>query len=652
MATQINCPECYGKKGPPGLQTGDGKCDQCYGTGSPGFVDGALESFNILRDEPAKCFKCKGSGICQTCNGTGVVEIVRRTGPPRLDPSPLRSPPSTAEPMDGATCLFWAVGVLAATIALLFAVLTVIVTMPIWMGAIAVSVITAYLYSARRIREIGVPALGEARLVQVQRKKRTKIRVAPEFLQAQMRWNPDKLIAGGSGILYALVIGGLLVLFNADRIGKAMFAISAVAGSILAWKCGRKILELRISEAVLTYRRIPSNGPRNAAQIGFGVSVVAACIIVVLIIASVVNGPAPSRSPRTQVATQTSSPMPTRTVRKTLPRVEGPFRSVTASPRPPIDSPRQPSQFAQTTPAWAPSATPGEQPRVFVDPPRNSTAPTQPVSSDKISEFVTHVMELEKTQQIDAILVNYASRVKYFDNGTVDQAFIRKDKSDYYSRWPVRSYEIIGNIYSTSLGKDLWEIRVPTKFHVVNRKGEWIDGDVTQILAVDTSSPTWLITAENGDVTRRQKGTGESPSNDSASSASTGSSQAIGGGAFRGRGTVYRIPDLKNLVGKNLSNAWLYGEFSFESRSGNIALCRTAATVFFVGKGPTKVNIAFEGGFSVSDRIVTSMHDPQLPLTYILRAGPNDPIRLLRVRQNRAGTLEVFARSPIRLDMQ
>jgi hypothetical protein len=121
---------------------------------------------------------------------------------------------------------------------------------------------------------------------------------------------------------------------------------------------------------------------------------------------------------------------------------------------------------------------------------------------------------------------------------------------------------------------------------------------------------------------------------------------------FETKEPFYRIPDLKTLVGKELSNAWLYGEFAFERHSGGIAVCRTAVTVLFVGKGTTRVNIEFERGFSVSDRILRSMRDPQLPLTYMLRAGPNDPIRLLRVRHNRDGTLEAFARSPIRLDMQ
>jgi len=645
MSKKIQCPNCNSIKVFPGVNEGDGKCSQCHGTGLGSLLDQVV-------DRHSKCIRCNGSGICQSCSGAGIVEIIDhndRFAPPRRREERITDyvGPSSA---DGYSCIAWLIGLVAAAIAMLFAILTVIVTMPIWIGAIAVSVITAYLYAAKRIRRITAPELADARLLQVQKKKRIKVKVAPEFMAAQIRWNPDLLIAGGSGILYALLLGGVLAVYNTDRIGKAMFGIAAVAGSFLAWKSGRKILELRLSEAVLTARQISASGPRNAAQVGFGLSCVAGCIILILIVAAVVNGPAPTRSPSAQLATPITTLTPRTIPRRSL-GAEQRLQNVPLSPVPQPQSSRQTPQFAQTTPAAVPSPTAEEQFHVFIAASPN-VAGSRLISTHDVSEFITRMMQLEKTQAIDAILANYASRVKYFDNGTVDQAFIRKDKSNYYSRWPIRSYEIAGNIYSTSLSQNLWEIRVPTKFRVVNDRGEWIDGDVLQILTVDSSNERWLITAEDGEVTRREKGTAATSANDSQPSSPSGSSQAIGGGVFRGKGIVYRIPDLKTLVGKELSNAWLYGEFAFERQSGDTAICRTAVTVLFVGKGATKVNIEFDRGFSVSDRILRSMRDPQLPLTYMLRASPNDPIRLLRVRHNRDGTLEAFTRSPIRLDMQ
>ena len=49
---------------------GDGKCDECNGTGLGGLLD--QFSANLV-NEKSQCLKCSGTGQCQTCGGTGVV---------------------------------------------------------------------------------------------------------------------------------------------------------------------------------------------------------------------------------------------------------------------------------------------------------------------------------------------------------------------------------------------------------------------------------------------------------------------------------------------------------------------------------------------------------------------------------------------------
>ena len=45
-----------------------------------------------------------------------------------------------------------------------------------------------------------------------------------------------------------------------------------------------------------------------------------------------------------------------------------------------------------------------------------------------MSRFINQLMELEKSQQLDAIMNNYAPRVKYFDHGICyDHSFIPQD---------------------------------------------------------------------------------------------------------------------------------------------------------------------------------------------------------------------------------
>ena len=41
---------------------GDGKCGQCFGTGTN----------THLNEEEPKCSRCSGTGKCTTCNGTGL----------------------------------------------------------------------------------------------------------------------------------------------------------------------------------------------------------------------------------------------------------------------------------------------------------------------------------------------------------------------------------------------------------------------------------------------------------------------------------------------------------------------------------------------------------------------------------------------------
>src|SRR5579863_7784873 len=56
----VRCPECA-----PGvtLMPGDGKCPQCFGSGT-----------NIRLNSPEpKCANCKGTGVCPTCGGAGSI---------------------------------------------------------------------------------------------------------------------------------------------------------------------------------------------------------------------------------------------------------------------------------------------------------------------------------------------------------------------------------------------------------------------------------------------------------------------------------------------------------------------------------------------------------------------------------------------------
>ena len=65
------CKDCYNIRVNIFMDMGNGKCDECRGTG---LGDGFDQFTSNLVNEKSKCKKCKGSGKCQTCNGKGIID--------------------------------------------------------------------------------------------------------------------------------------------------------------------------------------------------------------------------------------------------------------------------------------------------------------------------------------------------------------------------------------------------------------------------------------------------------------------------------------------------------------------------------------------------------------------------------------------------
>lgn len=63
------CPDCDSIKVFPGLNGADGKCNICHGTGLGSHLD---QFAATLVNEDSECWKCSGTGQCQTCGGSGV----------------------------------------------------------------------------------------------------------------------------------------------------------------------------------------------------------------------------------------------------------------------------------------------------------------------------------------------------------------------------------------------------------------------------------------------------------------------------------------------------------------------------------------------------------------------------------------------------
>lgn len=105
---------------------------------------------------------------------------------------------------------------------------------------------------------------------------------------------------------------------------------------------------------------------------------------------------------------------------------------------------------------------------------------------------------------------------------------------------------------------------------------------------------------------------------------------------------VYKVPDLKRLVGQPLDNAWLYGDFQLRDWEGNVGYFRTSLN--FIGVGSTRVYVAFPAPVQVSPLARRMMEDPDATEKPALILTKEDPMELLQVVRARDGRLEVTCR--------
>jgi hypothetical protein len=114
---------------------------------------------------------------------------------------------------------------------------------------------------------------------------------------------------------------------------------------------------------------------------------------------------------------------------------------------------------------------------------------------------------------------------------------------------------------------------------------------------------------------------------------------------YNGRGRIYKIPELKTLVGRRLNNAWLYGSFVYRRHAGNTLIAVTGARLLLVKEGSTEVRIDCAGGFLLRPQTVeffrANLGQPPSPTFDIPQS---DPIQILRVDQTPGGRLRVHAR--------
>lgn len=188
-------------------------------------------------------------------------------------------------------------------------------------------------------------------------------------------------------------------------------------------------------------------------------------------------------------------------------------------------------------------------------------------------------------------------------------------------------------------------VMLPLLFHARNDESEWVDGRVESTHELAEVDGGLRIVTENANMIFRKKGGHSVGGTNNA----TGISQLLTAAPvyarrYDGRGRVYKVPGFRDLVGQELGNAWLYGDFIRKSCTASAATFSTVAVILLPGEGGTRVDIEFAGGVSISEREIQILDDPHTPESPMCHVGTDDPLELLSVRrENRQ--LTVRARS-------
>ena len=65
------------------------------------------------------------------------------------------------------------------------------------------------------------------------------------------------------------------------------------------------------------------------------------------------------------------------------------------------------------------------------------------IADEELMRFVQSYLNAAQQPAPEAEVAHFADRVRYFDDGMVDQGFIAGDQRRYYQRWPQRSFELL-----------------------------------------------------------------------------------------------------------------------------------------------------------------------------------------------------------------
>jgi LysM repeat protein len=123
--------------------------------------------------------------------------------------------------------------------------------------------------------------------------------------------------------------------------------------------------------------------------------------------------------------------------------------------------------------------------------------------ADKAAMFVDGFLVKSAQDDVEGLVEMYGPQVKFYKKGEVDKDFIRKDKMDYFTRWPVREYATAGTVRVYDTDKENVKKAVFVSDYMVKNSQKTLSGQAEFTLLIRFDGDVGTIVAEDGKVIKR-----------------------------------------------------------------------------------------------------------------------------------------------------
>jgi hypothetical protein len=134
--------------------------------------------------------------------------------------------------------------------------------------------------------------------------------------------------------------------------------------------------------------------------------------------------------------------------------------------------------------------------------PKNSSSGIFPDESSKpvalkpsLEAFISAFIQSGASDRAESAMQFFAPAVNYYDKGTVDDSFVKRDLADYRRRWPRREYHLLDNpVCRTGPQSNQYKISYKISFLLADRQRER-RGTSSVTLVVEDDDGTYRITS-------------------------------------------------------------------------------------------------------------------------------------------------------------